>query len=92
MPRPKPSEELFPTSYRLTRTQIRKVKRMGVAWLRELISNAPTEKKQSPVDRLRAIKLRDTDICSSTLTTQELADKYTLSIKRVQQIRRNHVR
>ena len=65
---------------------------MGVAWLRELISNAATDQKQSPVERLRAVKIRDLDICNSTLNTRELAEKYTLSVKRVQQIRRNHVR
>ena len=48
MARPKPPEELFPTTYRLTRTQIRKVQSMGgVAWLREMISKAQTRRSKA---------------------------------------------
>lgn len=90
MARPKPPEELFPTTYRLTRTQIRKVQSMGgVAWLREMISKAQASRAcRVPADHARSIRARNEHIAHSGLPSADLAAKYKLSIKRVQQIKR----
>lgn len=90
MPRPKPPEELFAVSYRLTRTQIRKVQSMGGApWLREMISKAEAAKTgRDPVEHMRKLSARNKHIGMSTIDTKTLAEMYKLSIKRVQQIRR----
>lgn len=92
MPRPKPPEELIPVTYRLTRKQIRKVKQMGgVAWLRDLIGKTQASKfGRDPIEFIRSMSARNADIVSSTLSTKELAEKHTLSVKRVQQIRREY--
>jgi hypothetical protein len=90
MPRPKPPEELFPVSYRLTRTQIRKVQSMGgVAWLRKMISKAEAAKNgRDPVEHVRAIAKRNQDIGRSGFSTEVLALTYNLSVQRVRQIRK----
>lgn len=92
MARPKPPEELFPATYRLTRTQIRKVQSMGgVAWLREMISKAQASRAcRTPIDNTRTIRARNDHIAESGLPSAELAAKYKLSIKRVQQIRKQY--
>ncbi|CAB4140553.1 hypothetical protein UFOVP669_44 [uncultured Caudovirales phage] len=92
MPRAKPPEKLFPVTYRLTRKQIRKVTQMGgVAWLRDLISKTQASRYgRDPVEHIRALAERNRDIVESDLPTKELAAKHKLSVKRVQQIRREH--
>lgn len=92
MPRAKPSEQLFPVAYRLTRTQIRKVQEMGgVAWLRNLISATQKSRHgRDPVQYIRDIARRNAHIVSSPSSSRSMADYYNLSIKRVQQIRREH--
>jgi hypothetical protein len=88
MPRPKPPEELFPVSFRLTRNQIRKVQTMGgVEWLREKISGTGW---RDPVEHMRALSARNKSIASSALPSKMLAQVHKLSIKRVQQIKREH--
>jgi hypothetical protein len=90
MPRPKPPEELFPVTYRLTRNQIRKVQSAGgVVWLRKMISTIEAAKVgRDPVERLRQLAQRNRYIGMSDLPSRHLAEEYKLSIKRVQQIRR----
>lgn len=90
MPRPKPSEKLFPVTYRLTRSQIRKVQSAGgVAWLRKMISTIEAAKVgRDPVDRLRQLAERNRHIGASALPTKNLADIYNLSVQRVRAIRR----
>ena len=92
MPRAKPPEQLIPVYYRLTRTQIRKVQEMGgVAWLRELISKTQKSRHgRDPVQHIRDVARRNADIVNSPASSQSMADFYNLSIKRVQQIRREH--
>ena len=89
---PNSPERLYITSYRLTRTQIRKVKEMGgSAWLRALISKTQfTNHGRDPIEYKRMIAARNRDIATSPLTTRELAAKHRLSMKRVQQIKRQH--
>ena len=92
MPRPRPPEELFTYALRLTRSQIRKVKTLGgSAWVRELISKAQaTHHGRDSIEHVRAIAARNRDIGESDTPTKELAAKYLLSVKRVQQIRRQY--
>ncbi len=91
MPRPAPPEQLFPVTYRLTRKQLRKVQEMGgVAWLRETISSYQPRRVRQTVEAYRQRAERDRAIAASTEETRVLADRYKLSMKRVQQIRREH--
>jgi len=92
MPRAKPPEELFPVTYRLTRTQIRKVQEMGgVTWLRQLISKTQKSKHgRDPVEHIRAMAQRNVDIVAAKYSNAVLAKLHNLSIKRVQQIQREH--
>ena len=85
-------EKLHTFYHQLTRTQARKVAVMGgSAWLRKLISDARAARTGVDyIDLLRARAARDKDIVSSTKPSWELAADYKLSIKRVQQIRREH--
>ena len=79
-------------TYRLTRTQIRKVQEMGgVIWLRRLISKTQKSRAgRDPVENIQALTARNRDIVTSPAPSRALADFYKLSIKRVQQIRREH--
>lgn len=82
MPRPKPPEELFPVTYRLTRAQIRIVQEMGgVVWLRDMISN--TQRHKAKVRRER-----NDAIAADTRPLSEIASDHHLSIKRVYAIKR----
>ena len=90
MPRPKPPEELFPVTYRLTRSQIRKVQSAGgVAWLRKMISTIEAAKVgRDPVDHLRQLAERNRHIGVSRMSAKELGIIYNLSVQRVRAIRR----
>ena len=92
MPRPARAEKLYQVRYLLTRTQIRKVQEMGgTEWLRQLISKTQKSRYgRDPIAHIRAMRARNRDIVHSALSTKELAEKYKLSVKRVQQIRREH--
>jgi hypothetical protein len=92
MPRPRPPDELFPVTYRLTRAQIRKVQSMGgVKWLREMIGKTQASKNgRDPIENIRAMAERNRQIVESDLPSRTLAGIHNLSIKRVQQIRREH--
>jgi hypothetical protein len=81
---------LFPVTYRLTRTQIRKVQSLGgVAWLRKMISKAEAAKSgRDPVEHMRAVASRNRDIGESILSNEALAGLYRLSVQRVRQIRK----
>lgn len=89
MARPKPPEELFPVTYRLTRRHIRRVQAMGgVSWLRELLSKTPPRASRVPADHAKEVRARNEHIAKSGQPSAALAEKYKLSIKRVQQIRK----
>lgn len=82
MPRPKPPEELFPVTYRLTRAQIRIVQEMGgVVWLRDTISNTQRYK-------VKAKRERNDAIAADTRPLKEIASLHNLSVKRVYAIKR----
>jgi hypothetical protein len=92
MSRPKPPEELFVYNIRFTRQQIRKIKENGGPdFLRRLVSKYKKPGNEcDAVARLRTIRERNEDIANSGLDTKVLAKKHTLSVKRVQQIRREY--
>lgn len=88
MPRPRPAEQLFNVSIRLTRNQMRKMhEKGGAAWLRKLISRS---KWDSQVEHWKAVSERNKTIVASALPNKELAVLHHLSVKRIQQIKREH--
>lgn len=90
MPRPKPPEELLPFHVRLTRKQIRKVKTLGVEWLRRVISRAKPRYERTTLEAYAMLSARDRAIAESDEPTSVLAARYTLSTGRIRQIRRKH--
>lgn len=90
MPRPKPPEELFPFHVRLTRRQIRKIKTLGVDWLRRVISRAKPRYERTTIQAYAKISARDRAIVESGDDTIVLARRYSLSTGRIRQIRRQH--
>lgn len=92
MPRPRPPEKLYPTAYRLTRKQIRKVQQMGgVAWLRRLIGAAQASRKgRDPVAFAQALRQRNEAIAADMRPTKDVAKEYLLSTKQINAIRRQY--
>lgn len=92
MPRTKPTEILYPVTYRLTRTQIRKVQEMGgVAWLRQMISKTEkTKYGRSAVEYAREIRKRNDAIAADPRPTKELIPIYRLSKQQINAIRRQY--
>lgn len=92
MPRPKPPEELIAVTYRLTRTQIRKVQEMGgVEWLRLLISSTKrTKHPRTSLEYKRLIGVRNASISADTRSTKEVAASYKLSTKQINKIKRQY--
>lgn len=90
MARPKPPEELFPITYRLTRRQIRKVASLGGApWLRTMISNASGARwGRDPLDLQRSIVERNKAICADKRSAKDCAPDYKLSVTQIRNIRR----
>ena len=67
---------------------MRKMHEMGGApWLRKLISGS---KWASQVEHWKAVGERNKAILASALPNKELAVLHNLSVKRVQQIKREH--
>jgi signal recognition particle GTPase len=83
------TERLIAAHYLLTRKQIRKVSEMGgSAWLGKIISEYVPTQQRTTIEAIRAKVERNRDIIHNGLTSRECAKKHNLSIKRVQQIRR----
>ena len=92
MPRRKPSEYLFPVTYRLTRKQIRKVQSMGgVEWLRTWLSKTQASRHgRDPVEHVRALKARNARIVADPRSAKELVAEIKLSCQQINAIRRVH--
>lgn len=92
MPRPKPTEQLYPVTYRLTRKQIRKVTAMGgVRWLRCLIGKTQASKQgRDPVEYAKTLRKRNEAIAADPRPSKELVAEYKLSRQQINAIRRQY--
>ena len=89
MARPKPPEELFPTTIRFTRCQQRKISEMGHSALRQLVSEWRNP-GESTVSKLRKLKARNEAIVADARPTAEVAKHFKLSSQTINHIKRKY--